>query len=301
MRLTIALAKKSRSPGWRRHLHQLGPGAELRRRGGNLVFLGAVEPLLLFLLLVLGRLLRIGLVDPPAGQEHHPGLSFHVLGCLEPDRAVAVLAQEAGVPVAVDERAAEERLHPVKVVLLPVTDQRVVVALGATDVDPEEGRADVGGEPIEVLDPLPEVFGGHLLDLVRLVGQHQLAEDPVPGAVLAGGLDQVVAQAPLAAGHQHRIELRRLVTNEAGRGHQAVDQPGPLIGVGRPDEGAGLGGRGNPPGQVERQPADQGCIVGRGRGLDRFLAEGPVNVMIDDLPDRAIGREQVSGPRRCTR
>ena len=92
----------------------------------------------------------------------------------------------------------EERLHPVEVVLLPVVDQRVVVALGATDVDAEEGRADVGGEPVEVLDPLPEVLGGHLLDLVGLVGQHQLAEDPVPGPVLADGLDQVVAQARLA-------------------------------------------------------------------------------------------------------
>ena len=41
----------------------------------------------------------------------------------------------------------------------------MVVALGATDVDAEEGRADVGGEPVEVLDPLPQIFGGDFLAL----------------------------------------------------------------------------------------------------------------------------------------
>ena len=55
------------------------------------------------------------------------------------------------------------------------------------------------------LTPWREVFGGHVLDLVGLVRQHQLAEDPVPWAIFANGLHQVLAQAPLAAGHQHGV------------------------------------------------------------------------------------------------
>ncbi len=82
-------------------------------------------------------------------------------------------------------------------VLFPVAHQRVVVALGATDVDAEERRADVGGQPVEVLESLPEVLRGHFLGLVGLVGQQELAEDAVPGPVFAGGLEEVVAQAPL--------------------------------------------------------------------------------------------------------
>ncbi len=95
---------------------------------------------------------------------------------------------------------AQERLHSVKMVLLPVANQGMVVALGATDVDAEEGRADLRGEPIEVLDPLTKVGGRGFLSLVGLVGQHQLAKDAVPGSVFTDGLNQIVAQACLAAG-----------------------------------------------------------------------------------------------------
>ena len=197
-RLTIARAKNSRSPGASASSTSLARALNLGGGGGTLSFLARSSASFSFFCSSLDGSFGIGLVDPPAGQEHHPGLTFHAFGRLEADGAVAVLAQEASLLVAVDERAVEERLHPVKVVLLPVVDQRMVVALGATDVDAEEGRADVGGEPVEVLDPLPEIFGGRLLALVGLVGQHQLAEDLVPRPVLADGLDQVVAQAPPA-------------------------------------------------------------------------------------------------------
>ena len=141
--------------GVERQLDQLGPGAELGRGGGTFSFLARSSAAFSFFCSSLDGSLASGVIDPPAGQEHHPGLLFDVFGCLEADDAVAVLAQKARVLVAVDECAGEERLHSVEVVLLPVLDERVIMALGATDVDAEEGRADVGGEPIEVLDPLP--------------------------------------------------------------------------------------------------------------------------------------------------
>ena len=69
---------------------------------------------------------------------------------LELDHA-EVAARPAKSPFS--EGAAEERLHAEEVVLLPVVDQRVVVALGAADVHAEEERADVAGQAVEVLDP----------------------------------------------------------------------------------------------------------------------------------------------------
>ena len=55
-----------------------------------------------------------------------------------------------------------------------------------------------------------------LRQLIVLVRQHQLAKNPVPRSVLAGGLGQVVVQGPLGAGHEHGVELGRLVPPEAG-------------------------------------------------------------------------------------
>ena len=59
--------------------------------------------------------------------------------------------------------------------------------------------------------------------------------------------------------------------DEAGRRHQAIDEPGALVRIGRFDISARLGRRGNPAGQVERQPADQGGVVGHRRRLDASL------------------------------
>ncbi len=259
--------------GLERHLDQAGPGAEARRRRRDFLLLGTLE--LLLLLLPVGAL-RVGLGDLPAGQEHHPGLALDALGRLEFDRAVIVFAQEASIAGAVDEGAVEERLHPVEVVLLPVIDQRVVVALGATDIDPEEGRADLGGEPVGVLDARAEVVGGGLLDLVGLVGEHHLAEDPIPRGVLADGLDEIVAETPLLAGHEHGVELGRLVPDEPGRRHQAIDESRLLLGVGRSGVGQRLGRGRDAAGEIERQPAHDRGVIGRRGRLHAFLAEGVV-------------------------
>ena len=96
-------------------------------------------------------------------------------------------------------------------------------------------------------------------------------------------------------GHQHRVELGSLVAPETRRRDQTVDQPGPLSRVGGCDKSARLGRSGNPPGQVERQPADQGRIVGRGRRIDASSAKDRVDVMIDHLADGTIGGQQVGG------
>ncbi len=184
--------------------------------GGAFAFFARSRALFLFLLLFGRRLLGgVRLVDPAPGEEHHPRLAFTSSVVLKRTVAVSVLAEEALVARAAFERPAEEGLHSVEVVLLPVRDEGVVVTLGATDVDAEEGRADLGGEPVQVLDPLTEIDRGRFLRLVGLVGQHELAEDPVPRAVLADGLREVVAQAALAARPSAWCRARRLVPDEA--------------------------------------------------------------------------------------
>ena len=98
-RLTIARAKNSRSPGCERHLHQLGPALNFGAGGGTFSFLARSSASFSFFCSSLDGSFASALVDLPAGQEHHPGLAFDVLGRLEPDRAVAALAQKAWLAV----------------------------------------------------------------------------------------------------------------------------------------------------------------------------------------------------------
>ena len=79
------------------------------------------------------------------------------------------------------------------------------------------------------------------------------------------------------------------------RGEQAIDELRPLIGVFRVDIDAGLGDCGDAAGQVERQAADQGGVVGLRRGRDVSRGQFHADVMIDDIGDRAVRRQEIRG------
>src|SRR5262249_23472235 len=151
---------------------------EFRRRRRLTFALGGIEAFAFLALFLAGRLARSRrVVYRPAGEEHHLRQLFLALGRLEADLAELALPEKA----AVVEGAAEEGLHAEKVVLLPVVHLGMIVALRTADVDAEEDDAHLAGEPVEVHDARAEELGGILLRGVLLVGQHQLAEDAVPG------------------------------------------------------------------------------------------------------------------------
>ena len=82
--------------GLQRQLHQLGPALNFGGGGGTLSLLGALEQRpSLSSARPRRRSRRSGSSTLPAGQEHHPGLTFDALGRLELDRAEPALAQEA--------------------------------------------------------------------------------------------------------------------------------------------------------------------------------------------------------------
>ena len=111
----------------------------------------------------------------------------------------------------------------------------------------------------------------------------------------ARACQQVVADAAVGAVHQHRVERRGLVAHEGRRCHQPFDQLDALVGFGRFDEARFSSTRGNPADEVERQPADQSGVVGGAGRCDAVLTKPGVEVMIDDLFDGLVGRQQLVG------
>ena len=198
-----------------RHVDELGPQAEVRRRR-LLVLLGVVDPLLVALLLSGVRVGEAGDVQGFAGKEHHRRdllglLVRHVL-----DEAEVLLDEDAAGRL---DGAGEERLHAVEVVLGPVLDERMIVALGTADVDAEEAGADVDGDAVEVLDARAEELAGARLLRVGGIGEHHLAEDLVPRLVLREAGGEILGEAVRLAART-RVEVRgefvRLMASESG-------------------------------------------------------------------------------------
>ena len=274
------------------HVDELGTEAERRRRR-LLRLLGVVDALLVALLLGGARLLEAGHVQRFARKEHH---RRDLLGLLVGD----VLD---GAEILLDEDAAgrldgagEERLQAVEVVLGPVLDERMVMALGTADVDAEEARADVDGDAVEVLDPRLEEVAGPGLLRVAVVGEHHLAEHPVPRLVLREAGREILAEAVRlfpGARIEERGELVRLMAGEGGRGEKAVDELGLLGRIRVGEIRVELGGGRHSARQIEHQPAQQRRVVGERGRLRFFLGELRIDVMVDRGLDRPIGGERV--------
>ena len=115
-----------------------------------------------------------------AGQEHDRRyfLLAFIRDVLD-DAEIAFAEEAAGI-----DGAGEERFHAVELVLLPGLHVRMVVALGAADVDAEEGGAGVDGELVQVLDARLDEIARPLHLRIVFVGQHHLAEHAIPAAIL---------------------------------------------------------------------------------------------------------------------
>ena len=183
-------------------------------------------------------------------------------------------------------------------VLLPVLDQRVVVALGATDVYAEEDRGGLVRQFVEFPDARLEKRQSRFDFGVVFAADQHVAEHLVPRAAVANGLEQVLAPfvvASLLGAHQQRVEFIPKVEGKVGRGHQSLNQLHPLVGIGRIHVPARFGHRRDTSRHIERRSPDQRAIVCERCGLNLLLGQTLLHVLIDRLLDRHLGREQLPG------
>ena len=86
----------------------------------------------------------------------------------------------------------------------------------------------------------------------------------------------------------------------SGAIHQAVDQLGPLLGVGIGEERAGLGRVGEPADGVEIGPAEEDLVVGRRRGIDPEGLEPGIDVPVDRVLGSRRPARRIPGGRPGT-
>ncbi len=154
----------------------------------------ALFPLLNFLgfglLLIFGRFSGARHGDFGAGQKHEPGFLFLAFVRKKTDNSVLLFGQM----FTHLKGAGEERLQSVKMILFPVLHQRMIVALRARNVHSKKCHAHIIGQAIKIpnfrLEVGARTFGGR----IRLIGNHQFAEDPVPTTLLANSTVQIRQQ-----------------------------------------------------------------------------------------------------------
>jgi len=112
------------------------------------------------------------------GQEHESGLLLLAGGRLELDRTAELLGQRVLLGHVC---ASEKRRHAVEVILLPVVDQGMIVALGTTDIDTEEEHAGVDGQVVQAAGPSLQERQRRLLGCVALADDSGLQVDALSG------------------------------------------------------------------------------------------------------------------------
>src|SRR5262249_53103153 len=108
------------------------------------------------------------------------------------------------------------------------------------------------------------------------------------------------ASAATAAGRrrgEHRVQLVDEVSLEGAGGDEAIDELDLLVRLGGGQVRIQLGDGGDASGEVEREAAEDGGVVGERGGLDRLFLQREVDVVINGLGDGLRGRQEVVGER----
>ena len=282
--------------GFESQFNELRARAEVgASRRSRFVVLRLLLDLFIALFADIGTHLDDRLVDFGTGQEHELGDLVLTLRRLEFHLTAELLGQPVLLRLVCP---LEERGHAEIVVLLPVLDQRVIVALGATDVHAEENRGRLVRQFVEFSHARFDKRESRFDFSVVFAADQHVAEHLIPRAAGPNGAEKIITElavVPLLSAHQQRVEFVPKMKGKVGRGHQPLDKLQPLVGFGRVHVALRLDHRWDAARHIERRPSNQCAVVGERSVLDLLLDETLLDVVVDDLLDGHLGREQLSG------